>query len=44
MSREGEMSEDEKEKSKTDLQTLVNSGNAKLEEVFNAKEAIVMGK
>jgi ribosome recycling factor len=44
MAREGEMSEDEKEKSKTDLQTLVNSGNAKLEEVFNAKEAIVMGK
>ena len=34
MSREGEMSEDEKEKSKTDLQTLVNDGNAKLEEIF----------
>lgn len=44
LSREGGMSEDEKEKSKTDLQTLVNDGNAKLEEIFKAKESVVMGK
>lgn len=44
MAREGEMSEDEKEKSKTDLQNLVNAANAKLEALFDAKELIVMGK
>ena len=44
MSREGEMSEDEKEKSKADLQILVTGANDKLEEVFSAKEQIVMGK
>lgn len=44
MAREGEMSEDEKEKSKTDLQTLVTAANDRLEETFKAKEIIVMGK
>ncbi len=44
MAREGEMSEDEKERSKADLQKLVDEANQKLEGIFDNKESIVMGK
>lgn len=44
MSREGEMSEDEKERSKQELQKLVDESNATFETIFKAKEAVVMGK
>lgn len=44
MSREGEMSEDEKNRNKEKLQTLVDVANAELERVFDAKELVVMGK
>ncbi len=42
--REGGMSEDEKLRAKEELQKLVDDGNAKLEELFRAKESVVMGK
>lgn len=44
MSREGGMSEDEKNRGKTELQEIVDAANKKLEEIFKAKEAIVLGK
>jgi ribosome recycling factor len=44
MSREGEMSEDDKNRNKEKLQTLVDQANAELEKVFDGKELIVMGK
>lgn len=44
MAREGEMSEDEKIRSKDALQALVTEANSALDGVFSAKEAIIMGK
>ncbi|MCC7469713.1 MAG: ribosome recycling factor [Bacteroidetes bacterium] len=44
MERESQISEDEKEKSKKELQNIVDSANEKFEEIFKAKEAVVMGK
>jgi ribosome recycling factor len=44
MAREGEMSEDEKIRNKERLQSMVDDANASIEGVFNAKEAVVMGK
>lgn len=44
MAREGEMSEDEKIRSKESLQTFVDEANQKFEEIFGKKESIVMGK
>ncbi len=44
MSREGEMSEDEKIRAKERIQNLVDEANSGLEEIFGAKESVVMGK
>ncbi len=44
LAREGQMSEDEKNRSKEALQEMVDAANAKFEETFKAKESIVMGK
>lgn len=44
MAREGEMSEDEKNRSKDGLQEIVDEINTKLEETFKAKESVIMGK
>ena len=41
---EGGMSEDEKEGGKTEIQKLVDEANKNLEEIFNKKEAIVLGE
>ena len=44
LAREGEMSEDEKIRSKEKLQSLVDEANQSLEEIFRAKENVIMGK
>lgn len=44
LSREGKMSEDEKIRAKERIQSMVDEVNADLEEIFSAKESIVMGK
>jgi ribosome recycling factor len=44
MSREGEMSEDEKIRNKEKLQGIVDEANSSLEAIFSAKENVVMGK
>lgn len=44
MAREGEMSEDEKIRSKDNLQSKVEEANMGLEEIFKAKEVVIMGK
>jgi ribosome recycling factor len=40
----GQISEDEEKRSKEALQKLVDEGNAALEEIFKAKEAVILGK
>ncbi len=44
MAREGEMSEDEKIRAKEQLQGAVDEANVSLEQIFQGKEAVVMGK
>ena len=44
MSKEGIISEDERERNKVELQKLVDEANVNLEKIFKDKESIVMGK
>ncbi len=44
LAREGEMSEDEKVRAKEKLQSMVDDANSSLEEIFRAKEGVIMGK
>jgi ribosome recycling factor len=44
MSRDGELSEDEKIRFKDKLQGMVDAANTDLESIFSGKESVVMGK
>lgn len=44
LQKDGQMSEDERERSKTELQNLVDGANSNLDKIFKDKELIVMGK
>lgn len=44
LEKDGKMSEDEKARAKESLQKMVDEGNSEFEEIFKAKEAVIMGK